>query len=75
MNNPSSRAFVLARCPVTSSVKQSPSWDAEWPGNSLAFFWYPAYHCRVHTGTPGPYVSQMNLAHTFTSTTNPSHLI
>jgi hypothetical protein len=42
MNNPSSRAFVLARCPVTSSVKQSPSWDAEWPGNSLAFFGTPS---------------------------------
>jgi len=50
MSNPNSRAFVLARCPVTSSVKQSPSWDAEWPGNSETFLWYPAYHYRVHKG-------------------------
>jgi hypothetical protein len=75
MNNPSSRAFVLARCPVTSPSKQSPSWYAEWPGNSLDFLLYPAYHYRAHKGTPGPYVSQMNLANTFMSTTNPRHLV
>jgi hypothetical protein len=56
-------------------MKQSPSWDGEWPGNSLAFLWYPAYHYRLRKGTPGPYVNQMNIAHTFMSTTNPRHLI
>jgi len=39
------------------------------------FLWYPTYHYRVHKGTPDPYVSQMILAHTFMSTTNPRHLI